>query len=106
MSAPHNLGPAVAIPRGEGRTFAIGSTALAVFRTRNGEVYATQAECPHRGGPLADGMIGAATVVCPLHAFKFDLASGCPIGHECGALCTHPVSVAPNGDLIVHIESG
>ncbi len=104
MSAAHNLGPASAIPRGEGRTFRIGSTALAVFRTRDGAVYATEARCPHRGGPLADGVIGASTLVCPLHAFKFDLVTGRPIGHDCASLCTHPASVTPSGDLIVHIE--
>ena len=49
---------------------------IAVFHTRAGGVYATQALCPHRQGPLADGLIGGTTLLCPLHAWKFDLATG------------------------------
>src|ERR1044071_7787515 len=51
------------IPPGEGRTFEVGSLRIAVFHTRHGEVFATQAECPHRGGPLADGLLGGSTLV-------------------------------------------
>ena len=49
---------------------------VAVFRCRSGEVYATEAECPHRGGPLADGLVGSHSVICPLHGFVFDLRTG------------------------------
>lgn len=79
-----NLGPLTQIPLGEGREFVVDGRTIAVFHTRQG-VYATQAACPHRNGPLADGLIGGTTVVCPYHAWKFDLRSGdvllgtCPI---------------------------
>ena len=52
----HRLGPVQAIPLGEGRAFAVGDTQVAVFRLRDG-LRATQAVCPHAGGPLADGQI-------------------------------------------------
>jgi nitrite reductase (NADH) small subunit len=80
-----DLGPIDQIPPGEGRNFDVAGRRVAVFRTRDGRVFATQAECPHRGGPLADGLLGAGTIVCPLHEWRFDLASGesangvCPI---------------------------
>ena len=60
------LGPLSAIPPGEGRNFVSLGEKIAVFRTRGGEVFAVQAECPHRGGPLADGLLGGTTLICPL----------------------------------------
>jgi nitrite reductase (NADH) small subunit len=100
-----NLGPASRIPLGEGRTFSVDGHDVAVFRARDGAVFATQASCPHRGGPLADGVIGAGVVICPYHAFRFDLASGAAIGHDCGALQTYAIEVDANGNLVVCLES-
>ena len=51
------IGDLAQIPRGEGRTFAVGSRRVAVFHTGAG-VFATQADCPHLRGPLADGLTG------------------------------------------------
>jgi NAD(P)H-dependent nitrite reductase small subunit len=70
------LGPLDQIPVGEARAFAVGDEQVAVFRTRGGGLHALQAICPHRGGPLADGLIDAAQVVCPLHNHAFRLADG------------------------------
>jgi nitrite reductase (NADH) small subunit len=64
------------IPPGEGRAYHIGSEAVAVFRQRNGKVFAIQNECPHRGGPLSEGILGGGSVLCPLHAWRFDLKTG------------------------------
>jgi nitrite reductase (NADH) small subunit len=64
------------IPVGEGRAFAVGDEQVAVFRPRGGGLHALQAICPHRGGPLADGLIDQAQVVCPLHNHAFQLADG------------------------------
>ena len=68
------LGPVDQIPLGEGRTFVVGDEQVAVFRLRDGGLRALAAVCPHRGGPLADGLIGGAQVVCPLHNHAFRLA--------------------------------
>jgi nitrite reductase (NADH) small subunit len=96
-----DLGPVTAIPLGEGRTFQVGSLTIAVFRLRTGELFATQAACPHRGGPLADGIVGAGKVICPLHAYKFELATGRPVGSDCPALETYPVRLNYQGDLVI-----
>jgi nitrite reductase (NADH) small subunit len=90
------LGPLDLIPPGEGRTFALGNERIAVFHTRSGELFATQADCPHRNGPLADGLIGERTVICPLHAWKFDLSTGQLNGGDC-RLRTYPVRVTSDG---------
>jgi nitrite reductase (NADH) small subunit len=104
MSEALDLGPVDRIPPGEGRTFELRGRRIAVFRTRAGQVYATQASCPHRGGPLADGLVGEQCVVCPLHGYKFDLASGAPIGHACGGVTTYPVSVGDDGRIRLHLS--
>ncbi len=64
------------IPLGEGRTYAVNDAQVAVFRLRDGSLRALDAVCPHRGGPLADGLIDEQVVVCPLHGLTFDMCSG------------------------------
>ena len=78
------VAPLGAIPPGEGRTFVLGGVRVAVFHTRDGGVFATQADCPHKNGPLADGLTGGGMVVCPLHSWKFDLKSGQAVFGDCG----------------------
>ena len=76
VRAGHHLGPVEDIPLGEGRAFAVGEEQVAVFRLRDGTLRATQARCPHAGGPLADGQLDASQIVCPLHARAFSFADG------------------------------
>jgi nitrite reductase (NADH) small subunit len=98
-----NLGALERIPPGEGKEFEIAGELIAVFRLRDGRVYAVQAKCPHREGALADGITGGGKVVCPLHGFKFELATGTPLGHDCAALRTYSVSVNAAGELILQL---
>ncbi|MPY91121.1 MAG: Rieske 2Fe-2S domain-containing protein [Luteitalea sp.] len=100
----HNLGPATRIPIGEGRTFYAGGQEIAVFRDRKRRVYATQGWCPHRFGPLADGLVGNGEVVCPLHGYRFDLRSGVPKGHACETIRTFPVSLNETGEILLTLE--
>ena len=96
-----DLGPIELIPLGEGRTFTIGDERIAVFRARDGRLYATQALCPHRGGALADGMLGAGKVLCPLHGFAFRLADG-RCQHEGGAdICVYEASPTADGRILL-----
>lgn len=105
MAERHDLGHVDRIPRGEGRAFDLGGERrIAVFRTRAGRVYATQASCPHREGPLADGLLDDRCIVCPLHGFKFDLETGAPVGHACGRIATYVVSVASDGRVLLSID--
>ena len=95
----HQLGSIDRIPLGEARVYRVEGRDVAVFRCRTGEVFATSAQCPHRGGPLADGLVGGHSVICPMHRFVFDLRTGEGTGRECGRLATHQVSVTAAGDL-------
>ena len=94
------VGPVDEIPLGEGRTFAVGDERVAVFRTRSGQLFAVQAECPHKRGPLADGLLGGTTLICPLHSWKFDLRSGEALMGDCG-LRTYAVRADEAGQIIV-----
>ena len=98
-AALHALGPLDRIPLGEARVFHVGGLDVAVFRCRTGEVFATSAECPHRGGPLADGLVGSHSVICPLHGFLFDLRTGEAPGRACDRLLTHRVTITAAGEL-------
>ena len=71
-----NLGTIHQIPLAQGRCFIINGEEIAVFRPRGGGVFALQNQCPHRKGPLSEGVIGGGKVICPLHGHKFDLLTG------------------------------
>ena len=63
------------IPLREGRAVVIGDQEIAVFNL--GERFlAVENRCPHRGGPLADGIVTGERVVCPLHGWKINLHHG------------------------------
>jgi nitrite reductase (NADH) small subunit len=91
------------LPAGQGRCFSIGGRKIAVFRTRAGRIHALDAACPHRGGPLADGIVGAGVVVCPLHAYRFRLEDGSGVDTEC-TVRSYPVEVVA-GFVIVELPA-
>lgn len=81
------------LPVGLGRAFVVGGHRIAIFRTRTGKVFAVENECPHRGGPLSEGMLAGEQVVCPMHAYRYDAKSGvCDQSGTC-AVATYPVEV-------------
>jgi len=63
------------VPLGEGRAITLGGRRIAIFRAAAGW-FALDAACPHRGGPLADGIVCDNAVICPLHDRRYDLATG------------------------------
>jgi nitrite reductase (NADH) small subunit len=79
------------VPFGEGRSVSVDGDPLALFRLPTGW-FAVQGACPHKGGPIADGIAADRSVICPLHERRFDLDSGDPVGHECEALRTYSVT--------------
>lgn len=84
------------VPLGEGRVATIDGRKIAVFRAAGGW-YALDAVCPHRGGPLADGIVCDRAVICPLHDRRYDLESGAPLGAGEG-VTAHAVEV--RGDRV------
>lgn len=100
---PHtvDLGLLEFVPLGQGRAYVLEDRTIAVFRQRDGRLFATNNKCPHRGGPLADGIVGAGKVICPLHAWKWDLETG-RCGSEDETLQRYAVRAA-NGRIIVEL---
>ena len=105
MAERYSLGPLHLLPPGEGRNFKVGDRKVAVFRTRDGGVFATQASCPHRAGPLADGLLGGHALVCPLHEWLFDLKTGSSLNGNCN-IKTYSASVEPDGTVMVEVDDG
>lgn len=64
------------IPIREGRQVRVGEREIAIFNLGNDRFLAVESRCPHKDGPLADGIVSGQTVVCPLHAWKFNLETG------------------------------
>jgi nitrite reductase/ring-hydroxylating ferredoxin subunit len=97
------LGPVEQIPVGEGRAFLVGDEPVAVFRPRSGGLYALRAICPHRGGPLADGLVDAELVMCPLHNHQFRLATGaCVSGGDVADAAVY-TATDDDGELVVSL---
>lgn len=93
------------IPVGEGRTFAVDGEQIAVYRMRDGSLRALGAVCPHRGGPLADGLTDDDAVVCPLHGRTYDLRTGAETGGGPG-VCSHDVTADGDGSIRLTLECG
>ena len=83
-----------AVPPGEGRAVDIGTREIALFNLGD-RFLAIDNRCPHRGGPLADGIIAGDAVVCPLHAWKVCLETGAVErpGDATACLVTYPTRV-------------
>jgi nitrite reductase (NADH) small subunit len=80
------------LPRaGEVKEFSAGSRTLCIANV-DGVIRALDNECPHRGGPLAEGVIEEGKVVCPWHAWAFDAATGINSDSQ-GRVAVYPVSL-------------
>ncbi len=65
--------------------------AIAVFRTVADEYYAVFDKCPHKGGPLSEGIVHGKAIACPLHNWSISLESGEALGADVGKGCTPTV---------------
>ncbi len=93
------------IPEREGRALTLDSQQVAVFNLGDRFV-ALENRCPHGGGPLADGIVGGATVTCPMHNWRICLDSGA-VTKPCDAAApevrTYPVKVE-NGVILLGLD--
>lgn len=81
------------IPTQGSRIVKTPSACLALFKTMAGEVFALDDKCPHKGGPLSQGMVHDKFVTCPLHSWVFSLETGEAQGADEGHVATMPVRV-------------
>ena len=66
---------------------------VAVFRTADDKVFALDNACPHKKGPLADGIVHGTEVTCPLHNWVISLETGAVQGADEGQVATYPARV-------------
>lgn len=81
------------IPRRGARCVETPQGKIAVFRTADDHVFAIDDHCPHKGGPLSQGIVHGAAVTCPLHNWVISLETGKALGADEGAVRTLPVKV-------------
>jgi len=83
-----DVGAVIDVPLRGARRVPTPDGDVAVFRTGDNQLYALKDRCPHKDGPLSQGMVHGRSVTCPLHAWKIDLATGEPLGADAGKGCT------------------
>lgn len=87
------IGPLEEIPRLGSRVVKTTDGNIAVFRTATDDVFAVFDRCPHKGGPLSEGLVYGDRVACPLHNWSIDLRTGEAVAPDVGCARTFPVRV-------------
>jgi len=72
------------IPRLGSRVVKSPKGNIAVFRTAEDEIFALHDRCPHKGGPLSQGLVAGKVVTCPMHSWKIQLESGAAVAPDIG----------------------
>lgn len=88
------------IPMRGARVIKTAMGCVAVFRTGSDEVFALEDRCPHKGGPLSEGIVHGASVTCPLHNWVFSLETGEARGADSGSVPTYAARV-DNGRIFI-----
>lgn len=77
---------------------------LAVFRPSENEVFALDDKCPHKGGPLSQGIVHGTSVTCPLHNLVINLENGQVDGPDEGRVTTYSLRLE-DGDILLKVSS-
>ena len=101
----YEAGRLAEIPARGARVLKTDNGDVAVFRTSDDEVFALADRCPHKHGPLSQGIVHGSRVTCPLHDWIIDLDSGNAVGPDVGCTSTYPVKVQ-DGHVYVDIPDG
>lgn len=84
------------IPRMGAKTLEASIGRVAVFRTSDDQIFALEDACPHRGGPLSQGIVSGCKVYCPLHDWCIELQSGQAVAPDVGHTGTLAVRIEDN----------
>ncbi len=87
------------IPLREARSVKFGDRAIAIFNLGD-RFLAVDDRCPHKGGPLSDGIVSGATVACPLHTRKVDLETGRVLNPPDSPQCVATFRIRVEDDVI------
>jgi nitrite reductase (NADH) small subunit len=98
------IGSITDIPRRGARCVNTPQGKIGVFRTAEDKVFAIEDHCPHKGGPLTQGIVHGASVTCPLHNWVISLETGLAQGADEGAVKTIPIKVE-GGELFIALDT-
>ena len=93
------VGSITDIPRQGARCVRNGDITIAVFRTSDDRVFALEDKCPHKNGPLSQGIVHDGCVTCPLHNWVISLETGAAQGADDGQTLSFPVKL--DGDTVL-----
>ncbi len=93
------------IPRQGSRVVQTSSGEIALFRSLDDKVFALENRCPHKGGPLSQGIVHGNRVTCPLHNWVIELESGNAVAPDVGCARHHEVRVA-HGVVFLEVAVG
>ncbi|MDJ0859784.1 MAG: nitrite reductase small subunit NirD [Dinoroseobacter sp.] len=97
-----DIGALEDIPARGARVVKTAMGCVAVFRTGADEVFALENSCPHKGGPLSEGIVHGNKVTCPLHNWVFSLETGEAQGADEGTVPTYPARIDSGRILLEH----
>ena len=89
------------IPFMGSRKVEIGELEIAIFKTRDGSIFAINNICPHKKGKLSEGLVHNKIVTCPLHSWEINLASGEALGNDSGCTGVYKTKIVDN---IIYLE--
>jgi nitrite reductase (NADH) small subunit len=96
------VGPLVDIPKKGSRVVVTAEGDVAVFRTSSDQVFALFDQCPHKKGPLSQGLVYDNRVACPLHNWVIDMNSGEATGPDEGCTRTFETKI-DNGNVFISL---
>ncbi|MEM7259381.1 MAG: nitrite reductase small subunit NirD [Pseudomonadota bacterium] len=100
----YELGPVSTIPLRGSRRVVINDQTIGLFRTATDSVHAIEDQCPHKRGPLSEGIVHDNCVTCPLHNWVISLETGEAQGADSGSVTVFPVTI-DNGNVRIAVTS-
>jgi len=91
------------IPRLGARVLPVSGRNIAVFRTAKDTIFALDDQCPHKKGPLSQGIVHGNRVTCPLHNLILDLSQGEAVPPDEGCVTTYPVKIN-DGKILLSLQ--
>lgn len=91
------------IPKRGARVVKTSHGCVAIFRTFDDKVFAIDDACPHKKGPLSEGIVHGTKVTCPMHNWVIDLESGLAQGADQGGVATYEITVK-DGRILLDIK--
>jgi len=88
-----NVGAINDIPKMGARVVRTEEGDIAIFRTAEDKIFALRDKCPHKGGPLSQGIVHDERVTCPLHDWKISLKTGIAVAPDEGCAARFPIKI-------------